>query len=264
MFQLAELFGLLHVSEGDGKDRHIKVSKQTSLKDKIDSDTDHHNESGPDVKEHKETLNNNHKSHNKKTDTNKHFQSLQNTVCDDDLSTCDVCDKEIPRNNIELHKLRCIRNSASTSSATTARKTDTEPQNSVKPKKKKKTKSAKEKPAKQEEDFDALIQEAMQQNTVCNFIKCKAYTITLGQVCQFCRKCFCLTHHMPEVHGCGAEAKAHARAVINREGVLYRGSGVPDKKMDPNKRAHLQRKLDKKLTEMSDTRKIKKKGKDQS
>lgn len=64
-----------------------------------------------------------------------------------------------------------------------------------------------------------------------------------------------------QVHGCGEKAKAHARQRISREGVLYPGSGSKDKSLDPAKRAHLQRRLDKKLSELTSQRKSKKKEK---
>jgi ATP-dependent RNA/DNA helicase IGHMBP2 len=66
---------------------------------------------------------------------------------------------------------------------------------------------------------------------------------------------------MPEVHGCGDEVRAQARATIIKEGVLYRGSGVPSKLPDPKKKALLQKKMDKKLTEMEVDRQRKKKKK---
>lgn len=61
-----------------------------------------------------------------------------------------------------------------------------------------------------------------------------------------------------QVHGCGDKAKSHARMRISKEGVLYAGSGRKDTSMDPNKKAHLQRKLDSKLKDMASQRKPKK------
>ena len=66
---------------------------------------------------------------------------------------------------------------------------------------------------------------------------------------------------MPELHGCGDAAKAHARRVISKEGVLYQGGGVPDKRPDPVKRAQLQRKMDKKLQDLGKQRQRKDKEK---
>ncbi|XP_060891467.1 DNA-binding protein SMUBP-2 [Labrus mixtus] len=108
-----------------------------------------------------------------------------------------------------------------------------------------------------DEDFDALINAVRKAESVCSFVKCKASVLTLGQLCMFCNRQFCLSHHIPEVHGCGDKAKSHARMRISKEGVLYAGSGKKDKSMDPNKKAYLQRKLDSKLKDMASQRKPK-------
>ena len=170
---------------------------------------------------------------------------------------CGSCGKKIPVQNRELHTIHCARkaNEASTAPATTG-------QAKNKTKKKKKDKNTKPDLAQaKEEDFDALIAMATKMNTKCQYPKCKASTSCLGQNCEFCAKRYCLSHHIPEVHGCGDAAKQRARKLIVKEGVLYRGSGVPNKKPDPIKRAHMQRKLDSKLNDMADARKHKKKEK---
>ncbi|NXA58060.1 SMBP2 protein, partial [Mohoua ochrocephala] len=112
------------------------------------------------------------------------------------------------------------------------------------------------------EDFDALIAAAVEADRTCAFPRCKASVTTLGQLCHHCQQLFCLSHHIPEAHGCGEKAKAQARQRISREGVLYPGSGSKDKSLDPAKRAHLQRRLDKKLSELTSQRKGKKKDKE--
>ncbi|NXM24753.1 SMBP2 protein, partial [Oxyruncus cristatus] len=112
------------------------------------------------------------------------------------------------------------------------------------------------------EDFDALISAAMEADRTCAFPRCKASVTTLGQLCHHCHRSYCLSHHVPEVHGCGDKAKAQARQRISREGVLYPGSGSKDKSLDPAKRAHLQRRLDKKLSELTSQRKGRKKDKE--
>jgi len=68
---------------------------------------------------------------------------------------------------------------------------------------------------------------------------------------------FCLEHGLPEAHGCGDAARRAARQQISRDGKLYSGSGIPDKKPDVVRKAQLQRKLDKKVSEMEDKRKSK-------
>ncbi|XP_074488841.1 DNA-binding protein SMUBP-2 [Sebastes fasciatus] len=109
-----------------------------------------------------------------------------------------------------------------------------------------------------DDDFYTLINAVVKADSVCSFVKCKASVLMLGQLCMFCNRQYCLSHHIPEVHGCGDKAKSHARMRISKEGVLYAGSGKKDKSMDPNKKAYLQRKLDSKLKDMSSQRKPKK------
>ncbi|XP_072646367.1 DNA-binding protein SMUBP-2-like isoform X5 [Canis lupus baileyi] len=113
-----------------------------------------------------------------------------------------------------------------------------------------------------EEDFDALVAAAVKADNTCGLAKCTASVVTLGQLCQHCGRRFCLSHHLPEIHGCGERARAHARQRISREGVLYAGSGTKDRSLDPAKRAQLQRKLDKKLDELTSQRKSKRKEKE--
>uniref|UniRef100_A0A8C3AA77 DNA-binding protein SMUBP-2 n=1 Tax=Cyclopterus lumpus TaxID=8103 RepID=A0A8C3AA77_CYCLU len=127
----------------------------------------------------------------------------------------------------------------------------------------KKPKSAKGKNRmKADEDFDTLLDAVIKAERVCSFVRCKASVLMLGQLCLFCNRQYCLSHHIPEIHGCGDKAKSHARMRISKEGVLYAGSGKKDKSMDPNKKAYLQRKLDSKLKDMSSQRKPKNKEND--
>ncbi|XP_032735590.1 DNA-binding protein SMUBP-2 [Lontra canadensis] len=112
------------------------------------------------------------------------------------------------------------------------------------------------------EDFEALVAAAIKADNTCGLAKCTASVATLGQLCLHCGRRFCLSHHLPEIHGCGERARAHARQRISREGVLYAGSGTKDRPLDPAKRAQLQRRLDKKLDELSRQRKSKRKEKE--
>lgn len=66
---------------------------------------------------------------------------------------------------------------------------------------------------------------------------------------------------VPQTHGCGERARAHARQRISREGVPYAGSGTKDRSLDPAKRAQLQRRLDKKLDQLTGQRRGKRKEK---
>lgn len=52
-----------------------------------------------------------------------------------------------------------------------------------------------------DDDFDALMDAVKKADSVCSFAKCKASVLTLGQLCLFCNRQFCLSHHIPEVRG---------------------------------------------------------------
>ena len=170
--------------------------------------------------------------------------------------TCDNCGRQIPMANETLHTVRCRKEVVPPTGRTTH--TEKPPKKQPKTAKKQKKKVPEQE---SEEDFDAIIAAAMKDNVSCGFTACKTSTAIMGQNCPFCARRFCLRHHIPEVHGCGDAAKARARALISRDGVLYPGSGVPSKKPNATTRVHLQRKLDKKLTALEEQRKHKKKEK---
>lgn len=119
--------------------------------------------------------------------------------------------------------------------------------------KKKKKKKIDEKENKEEEDFDSLVQTFAKENTLCRHEKCKASIKLLGQKCQFCSQMFCLSHHMPEIHGCGRDIRVKARQDIAKY-----GTNIP-KKMNSIKKVQVHKKLDKKLTELEENRKKKSK-----
>ena len=49
------------------------------------------------------------------------------------------------------------------------------------------------------EDFDALIKAVVKADSVCASAKCKVSVLTMGQLCAFCNRRYCLSHHIPEV-----------------------------------------------------------------
>lgn len=50
-----------------------------------------------------------------------------------------------------------------------------------------------------DDDFDALINAVKKAESRCSFVTCKASVLTLGQLCLFCNRQYCLSHHIPEV-----------------------------------------------------------------
>lgn len=223
--EIAEKLGICHESVGQGKNRHICLKKQ---KTEMDQECEEREKRKPSKSDHVK---------------------------------CSTCQREVPRANIELHKIRCKKPESGGAELKHNRE-----QSNSKAKVKKAKKNKKQDEDGDEDDIDKLLQSFSRLDTVCNATErktgkgCKAKTATLGANCEHCRVRFCLAHAQPEVHGCGDEARRAARLAITRDRKLYPGSGRPPTKLDGAKKAQIQRKFDKKLGEMSDGRKAKKKG----
>ncbi|XP_022611831.1 DNA-binding protein SMUBP-2 [Seriola dumerili] len=240
--QIAEELGLVHESKGEGKDRCISVSRPLVSAPAEEPTQAQEEEEGEEEAQEEET--------------NPNPQSEPRSHSPLDLKS--------------LHLERMKREQQKREENAQRKKQ----QNNIPPAQTQSSKKAKGKnrtkagacdiaaAAAPDDDFDTLINAVKKADSVCSFVKCKASVLTLGQLCIFCNRQYCLSHHIPEVHGCGDKAKSHARMRISKEGVLYAGSGKKDKSMDPNKKAYLQRKLDSKLKDMASQRKQKNKEKD--
>ncbi|XP_048462809.1 DNA-binding protein SMUBP-2 isoform X1 [Rhincodon typus] len=249
--QIAEEFGLEHFSIGESKDRFIVISKSVLLETQssVDGQPVHkmpevcHKSSSPvpQISEENEC-------------TRTEIERPQNCTPSISPSKLDLKGLYLERMQREQAKREQKANQKQLSNTTTSLKS--------------KSKQHREKAGKAstreaaasstDEDFDALIAASIKANSVCAFLKCKASILTLGQHCIHCNKHYCLSHHIPEVHGCGGSAKAHARKLISREGILYAGSGTKDHSLDPAKKAHLQRRLGKKIEQLASQRGAKK------
>ncbi|XP_042883437.1 DNA-binding protein SMUBP-2-like [Penaeus japonicus] len=174
---------------------------------------------------------------------------------------CQSCGKDVLQQNFSVHSAQCERKMRARKEEEERRKAN---QKSTKKKDgRRENKSGKgKKEEEEEEDFDSLIARFTKEDNTCSQPNCKTPTTVIFQQCPFCRKTFCLTHHMAEVHGCGDEARRHARAMVIKEGVLYPGSGIPSKKPKESKRKLLQKNLDKKLNDLTSQRQSKKPSKD--
>ncbi|XP_019632697.1 PREDICTED: DNA-binding protein SMUBP-2-like [Branchiostoma belcheri] len=186
-----------------------------------------------------------------------------------DFATCEHCGKNLPKANLELHTMHCqrvaeLKGKLHTASAPKEKPHTAQKNSSSRQENKRRPKSGKKKQGgknmlddKEDEndDLDALLARVVKEDHSCHYERCKNSVATVGQFCVHCRKLYCLSHHMPEVHGCGADAHMEARAKLSKdtivEGKLYAGS---KKKLKPEQRAYLQRKLDKKLTDMEEKR----------
>lgn len=278
--QLAESRGLLHESIGEGKERRI-VLRRKQAQDR--GTAQGQGQAKGDVKQSSNVsvvsatatakVPSAGAQHQQKNDYNK--TNVEKSLTDSKESTdgtlCSLCGKSVPADNFLVHSAWCNKITAAKSTAnvdsnaaTFDKATET---GGKKKNNKKKTSEATSgaaaavKPSKlatkdaMPDDFDELIAAAIKENTTCSFAGCKTSVRTLGQNCEHCSRRFCLSHHIPEVHGCGDKAKVQARRMISERGVLYAGSGgPPSKASDATKRKHLERKLHNKIDKLADDR----------
>ncbi|XP_067396553.1 DNA-binding protein SMUBP-2 isoform X2 [Emydura macquarii macquarii] len=241
--QMAEEYGLQHVSTGEGRERYISIGKRTTISSSpVNADGSEQTPPPESQSPRKEALAPVKKEGGSSMSSGKvdlkmlHLERMQREKAKQE---------ERARKNQELSiNLQAVAGRKHKNEAKGKAAVKTRADNAA------------------EEDVDALISAAVKADNTCGFPGCKASVTILGQLCLHCNMRYCLSHHIPEIHGCGEKAKAHARQRISREGILYAGSGSKDKSLDPTKRAHLQRRLDKKLNELTNQRKSKKKEKE--
>ncbi|XP_070198061.1 DNA-binding protein SMUBP-2-like isoform X2 [Littorina saxatilis] len=257
--EVSEKLGLLHVSRGEGKERHLVVSKPGTRPSTVPSGEagDAASCPGDDVENDDPTaLSNAEPSAETETFPSEAAQEEKPKVKAG--SSCRLCGRDVIPANLQLHEAHCGRREHQPAAPASASGAAGGPKKEKKEKKKKPPSQVHQ--AAQvlgkvaDDDFDALIATVKAMDSKCSYKKCKTLTNTLGRNCVHCMRRFCLQHLMPEIHGCGDAAKIHARQTISRERVLHPGSGVPNKKPAPDKRAQMERKLNKKLDEMNDKR----------
>lgn len=218
--EVSEGLGLLHVSEGDGLERHIVLRKRTTSSSAINLSRGNVTES-----------------------TTIDVPVLENSKMRGRTS------------NSESGKCKSHTESSSSDSEPTEVTEKLPPQTTKASSSSKKQRKKKPTKVDVEEDFDALIASVVAADRTCGHTNCKQKLhIALagtGGPCPFCKRGFCFEHALPEAHGCGDEARAHARAAWHHS----RGGTVTPGVMKPDKRAQVQKVLGKQLAKMADSRK---------
>ena len=248
--QWAEQHGFQHRSVGENNDRRIQVQKLvpivsdttndpagTESSDQaaaLEDDMERVELSDPKEKKKKAKKKKNQNPSEKANNAPPAAVSVA-AIPEVDQAQCPSCQKMMPKQNLALHQLRC-----------------TDPP-AVRPKQRPKVKPL-PKPT-DDEDVDTVVSEFRKLDTVCNFTTCKAGITLLGQLCSHCNRRFCLSHHLPEIHGCGDAIRRQVRSATLQQGYISAGSlAAKPKSLDAAKRAHLQRRLDKKIQDMSTKR----------
>ncbi|RDD36858.1 DNA-binding protein SMUBP-2 [Trichoplax sp. H2] len=236
--EFAEALHLEHRSIGEGKERRIIIKKPIK-----DDQSDVEKELLQRIQEHVDIAG--------KSIQSKDLEITKTEVgYSEDVNSfkCNSCSKIIPLANKDLHLLRCHVNS---------KKANSNDKQTID--KKKGGKKVKLKPVIKNmnsgDDFDALIEAAVAADNHCAMIGCKKPVATLGLFCQHCRRRFCFSHQLPELHGCGQEARLAARKDFKST------SKSSSSSKNALKQELLQKKLNSKLQDMSSSRQGKNKRK---
>lgn len=247
--EVADKFGLLHISKGEGDERHLVIWKKGASKNngalkeetvdeiELTDGEGSHNESENSIKSDHVSENVEQSKNEVKTVKKKKPKSKKKKNQEQDIKSSDEKQGRVqaPRKNLVDEKTK---------------------------KKPLTKKQVLDKRLQELDEFDDIVEMVQKLDEVCFYINCSTKTKTLGQNCMFCMKRFCLTHSMPEIHGCGTAVRNYARSQVRKEGRIYPGTGQPDHLPDPFTRAGLERKLNKKLEAIVSKRMPKKKNKD--
>ncbi|KAG0417475.1 hypothetical protein HPB47_005582 [Ixodes persulcatus] len=225
--EVAERFSLLHASEGDGEERHIVLRKRAEAKPSPNQ---------PSSKALAE----------KTTSTKKSDPKEQRTTprCPDETPESD--DASAPSDESDsVEQSAAVAQAAKPKASVSLRKQ----------KQKKHVAKAANGDSKDEDNFDELIASVMVADRTCTDPTCqeKLHTVLAGTggPCPFCKRGYCFKHALPEAHGCGDEARAHARAAWLKS----RGGTVAPPRLRPDKKAQVRKELSKQLAKMADSRK---------
>ncbi|XP_006820047.1 DNA-binding protein SMUBP-2-like, partial [Saccoglossus kowalevskii] len=258
--EVAEKLGLFHCSRGEGSERYIMISKSHLSKDDNSANVNenevqmnHLLVEEKDAKEKKDRKENHQEREqngsNKDAQRNENKSKKPTLDLSPDLFRCQMCKNMIPKINRLLHEINCERKYE-----LSTRTSVLESANKMTRKKKKPIESKRDI---EDEDFDSMIARVVKADNTCTFVSCKTPIRTLGQTCVFCMNKFCLSHSLPEIHGCSHQAKKHAKQKLMKQQSQPSAQVTREKPLDSAKRANLQRKMDKKLNELSDKRRAK-------
>jgi ATP-dependent RNA/DNA helicase IGHMBP2 len=186
--ELSEKYKINHLSVGENEERRIKISKvsfkvtnevKCEKNIVIESETDEDDEK---VIENRFSKLNVENIESKKITLKSFDEEPKKKI---ETKRCPHCLKDIQIQNFTMHELQCQRiKSASLSESANKSKV-----------KKNKLENA------NADDFDELISISNELNSICNYIGCKIKVQTLGQNCSYCRRRFCFTHSLAEIHG---------------------------------------------------------------
>ena len=154
---------------------------------------------------------------------------------------CKFCNRRVPEGNFDIHELRCERLQRKEAQRQTQELKEQEVAKQQHQQQQRANKRLKKDMAGKTDD--QVLDELSAAANQCHAARCKQPVSVVGCVCKHCRWKFCMTHMLPEEHGCGAAARRQP------------GTTPPGPKPPPASRTQqikhdqLQRKLQKTLEE---------------
>ena len=197
--ELSEKYKIYHSSFGENEERRIKISKSPFKVIKIElkptksvaaaaSDSDESDEIEVDPEENRFS-----KLNVENTEKQDLISEKSTIASTEEVKTkrCPHCTKDVLVPNYIMHELQCQRIKSAPPQVSSIKQNE----NNKTKLKKNKLENVKS------DDFDELISASNELNNICNYIGCKTKVQTLGQNCSYCRRRFCFTHSLAEVHG---------------------------------------------------------------
>lgn len=120
--------------------------------------------------------------------------------------------EDVPKENLAAHEVDCSKPCVKKLRASSVTAKDES-------KSRKNAKKKKTQPTNSEDDLDSLLAEMTLSDSICNYANCRKKVNMIGLRCQFCGRRYCMEHGIPEVHGCGEEAKRYARKAQHKPGI---------------------------------------------
>ena len=218
--QAAEKYHLTHYSKGDGKHRQVVVEKKMKSGTPVVDETHSHEISCEFVAARSQAVGGEEEKPGRKQ--------------------CLHCKQWIPSANIIVHEARCGRIKTVN-----------------KPRKNQLVKSlpgAKESSKSSLDDDQLLMTDVAGKANCCAHGNCKELVSLTGQLCKFCHYVYCLKHSIPEVHGCGDDAKKEARNDARKSLQKNSGSKNASQGRQQLQRLQLQQKLGDQLEKLKKKR----------
>ena len=236
--EIAEKYGLLHKSTGEGTERMIQVMKK-SQENNVKIEKNQGNDEK--IKENDIEINKNIENNE---ETKKNLEEKP----------------EIIENTNKI-----IENPEKKEKTSKKVKNNEKVIKPIENPKKPSNKCKKASKVEEDEDEDEYLNKMIELNKSCNFfsytkVQCTKNVHLISHICEYCNKIYCMSHATPEIHGCGDKASYYAHKSF-KEATLNKIHGISQCK--PDEKEYLKMKLQNKIKQNQQERSKKTKDKNE-